>query len=286
MKPAYTPQTIEAAEQLDRLNAIAISEIKNDNSRRAYKNALKAFFLWYGWGKMITPQCLEAYRSYMIAENYAPPTINIRIAALRKLAQVAYAEKCITKEQYEQAEQIAGVTPQAPIPIRKGLKAEQIQAVIDAPLARNAVRTALKRMKDRAIVALMLTCGVDAEEITNLTLESYKIQKGNYLLVGVKRKEKTRTVVLTTRAIGPLKDWLNTLPDRYKLESTNPLFPPTLNNKITEGKTSVFTVKATLLRYCHQTGVPSSARMLKATFAMRTQEQIKALQQAQDLQGR
>ena len=82
--------TAEAA-AMARITALVLDALPSPESRRAYSRALDGFLMWCRdqGATGFTKATVNAYRAHLEAQGLAPSTINLRLAAIRKLAMEA-----------------------------------------------------------------------------------------------------------------------------------------------------------------------------------------------------
>ena len=73
------------------LRKLVVDSLSSVHSRRAYGFALDHFFAWYGAGSrtLLSKTIVQDYRSALERQGLSPSTINIRLAAVRKVAAEA-----------------------------------------------------------------------------------------------------------------------------------------------------------------------------------------------------
>jgi len=78
-------------EQWERLKALALDGVSSPHSRRAYSKALDGFLVWYQLEPRpgLTKATVTAYRAYLENLGLSSSTINVRLAAIRKLVSEA-----------------------------------------------------------------------------------------------------------------------------------------------------------------------------------------------------
>ena len=71
--------------------SLAIDAVSSAHSKRAYEKALKVFFAWYAAEARppLSRAIVQQYRSVLESAGLAPPSINLRLSAIRKLAAEA-----------------------------------------------------------------------------------------------------------------------------------------------------------------------------------------------------
>ena len=73
---------------------LVLDGLQSEHSRRAYHRALSKLFRWYpsnAAGEGFTRAVVQRYRSHLTDRNLAPASINLALAAVRKLASEAAA---------------------------------------------------------------------------------------------------------------------------------------------------------------------------------------------------
>ena len=73
---------------------LVLDALPSPHSRRAYGRALEEFFDWYpsnAFGEGFTRAVLGRYRSHLIERGLSAASVNLALAALRKLASEAAA---------------------------------------------------------------------------------------------------------------------------------------------------------------------------------------------------
>lgn len=125
-------------------------------SKRAYEFAIDDFVAWYCSEPRLafSKTVVLRYRIEMESRHLAPATINLRLAAVRRLAYEAADTGLLSPELAAGIRRVKGAKR---IGMRLGnwLTAEQSRSLLQAPDAQS-----LKGRRDRAILALLLGCGL------------------------------------------------------------------------------------------------------------------------------
>jgi site-specific recombinase XerC len=71
--------------------SLAVDAVSSAHSKRAYQKALKDFLAWYSAEARppFSGAIVQQYRSVLESAGLAPPSINLRLSAIRKLATEA-----------------------------------------------------------------------------------------------------------------------------------------------------------------------------------------------------
>jgi len=137
------------------------------------------------------------YRSHLESRQLAPGTINLRLGAVRRLAYEAADCGLLSADLAAGIRRVKGVKK---LGIRLGnwLTAEQGNALWQAP-----DRQRLKGKRDRALLALLLACGLRRHEAVALTLDHLQQREEHWAIVDLVGKGgHVRTV--------PVPDWVRT----------------------------------------------------------------------------
>ncbi len=146
------------------------------------------------------------YRIHLESRNLAPGTINLRLGAVRRLAYEAADCGLLSPDLAAGVRRVKGVKK---IGVRLGnwLTAEQSQRLWQAPNGE-----CMKEKRDRAILAILLACGVRRHEAVNLNLGHIQQREEHWAIVDLKGKAGHSTI--------PMPAWVKTLLDQW-LQTAN-----------------------------------------------------------------
>src|SRR5581483_6332647 len=183
--PYPAPVPLEAVKRL------VLDAVSSPSTRTMYGKALDDFFAWrVGQGNPpFTRAALQAHRAVLESKGYSPSTINQRLAAVKKLAREAAANGWLDAETAAGIDQVAGVKQQG---CRAGnwLSRGQAEALINCPDA-----STLKGKRDRAVLALLVGCGLRRGEAVGLTLDHIQQRDGRWVIVDLRGKHgRVRTI--------------------------------------------------------------------------------------------
>ena len=176
--------TPEAA-ALERIKALVLDGLSSPQSKRAYGHALDDFLGWSqreAAGQPFTKALVNAYRSSLEVRNLAPSTVNVHLAAVRKLAWEAADNGLLPRDAAAAIARVKGVGRGG---TRTGtwLTVPLAEALIAAPNAGT-----LKAKRDRALLAVLVGCGLRREEAANLPLERIQQREGRWVIVDMRGK--------------------------------------------------------------------------------------------------
>ena len=167
-----------------------VDSVSSVHSRRAYGFALDEFFGWYRTHVRapFSKAVVQEYRSHLEAQRLSSSTINVRLAAIWKLAAG-----------------IAKVKGAKQRGVRAGNWLEQPQA---RELLRTPVGSSRRIIRDRAILGLLLGCALRRGELVALEVEHLQQRVGRWVLPDVRGKgNRLRTV--------PVPCWVKELLDAW-----------------------------------------------------------------------
>src|SRR5262249_44756378 len=150
-----------------RLKDLVLDSVSSPITKRVYNLGLDEFFEWFGKEPRpsFSKATVSACRVALEARGLGSVSINVRITAVRKLALEAADNGLLAPEL---AAGIARVKSAKPKGRRVGnwLSPQQAQALLNAPDI-----TTNKGLRDRAILAVLLGCGLRRSEVASLTLK-------------------------------------------------------------------------------------------------------------------
>jgi site-specific recombinase XerD len=147
------------------VKALVLDSVSSPITRRVYNLGLDEFFAWFGQEPRpgFTKATVSAWRVSLEARGLGSSSIIIRMSAIRKLAAEAADNGLLAPEL---AAGIARVKSAKTQGIRTGnwLSLRQAQALLSAPDA-----STTKGLRDRAIIAVLLGCGLRRSEVAALS---------------------------------------------------------------------------------------------------------------------
>jgi site-specific recombinase XerD len=247
------PVHVDLAETYHLLISLVLDAVPSPHTKRAYNRALKDFIDWYlAQDQPLTKATVHRYRSYLEDNGFSASNINQRLAAIRKLVREA-TDNGLMDERL--AGGILRVKSVKQLGRRLGnwLSSEDAKALIDAP-----PKNTLKGQRDRAMLAIMLGCGLRRSEV--VTVKWGQIQKrfGRWVLVDIEGKGgRVRSVAIPRWVKVALDDWCRA---GELSNNKGPVFK-TVNRwgQVQRDKLSVDTVLDTVRLYGRMIGEPELA---------------------------
>src|SRR5689334_2840766 len=170
---------VESVGEWDRLKALVLDSVSSPITRRVYNMALDEFIDWFRQAVRpgFTKATVSAWRASLEARGLGSSSIIIRMSAVRKLAAEAADNGLLAPEL---AAGIARVKSAKSIGIRVGnwLSLRQAQTLLNTPDAGT-----VKALRDRAILAVLLGCGLRRSEVAALTIGHIQQWDGRWCIV-------------------------------------------------------------------------------------------------------
>src|ERR1700689_3346314 len=162
-----------------RLKTLVLDSVSSPITKRVYNLGLDEFFAWYELEPRpgFTKATVSAWRVALEARGLGPISINGRITAVRKLAVEAADNGLLAPELASGIARIKGVRSHG-VRVGNWLSLQQAQRLLNTP----DVRTK-KGLRDRAMFATLLGCGLRRSELANLTMKHVQQRDNRWCIV-------------------------------------------------------------------------------------------------------
>jgi site-specific recombinase XerD len=183
---------------------MVLDGLPSAHSRRAYARALFDFFhRRRGVGRpQLNKSVVQRYAAELRDAGMAPSSVNQRLSAIRKLAQEAADNGLLDA-------QVAGGIRAVKGARREGrrtgnwLTREEAQSWLSAPYRRT-----VRGRRDRALLAVLIGCGLRRSEAASLTFEHVQQRDGRWVLVDlIGKRDKVRSVPMPNWAKAAIDEW-------------------------------------------------------------------------------
>ena len=192
-------KTVLRLADLEHAKSAVLNSLPSPESRRSYEFAIRNFVEWYCSEPRLALNriVVTRYRMQLEQLRLASSTINQRLAAVRRLAYEASDAGLLSPELAAGIKRVKGVK-QLGVRLGNWLTSEQGRALMEAP----TVET-LRGKRDRAILAVLLGCGLRRSELVHLNVEHVQQREGHWAIVDLVGKGgHVRTVPLPGWAKG------------------------------------------------------------------------------------
>jgi site-specific recombinase XerD len=152
---------VPQAAHWQRLKQLVLDSVCSPITRRVYNLGLDEFFSWFSLEPRpgFTKATVSAWRVALEARGLGAVSINVRITAVRKLAVEAADNGLLAPELANGIVRVKGVASKG-IRLGNWLSVKQAQTLLNTPDT-----TTTKGLRDRAILAVLLGCGLRRSEV-------------------------------------------------------------------------------------------------------------------------
>ena len=199
---------VPQAAHWQRLKRLVLDSVSSPITRRVYNLGLDEFFEWYGREPLpgFTKATVCAWRVALEARGLGAVSINVRITAVRKLAVEAADNGLLAPELANGIARVKGVASKG-VRLGNWLSIRQAQALLNAPDA-----SITKGLRDRAILAILLGCGLRRSEVAALTMGHIQQRDGRWCIIDLRGKHgRVRTV--------PMPNWVKMAMDAWAVRA-------------------------------------------------------------------
>jgi integrase len=178
-----------------KLKALVLDSVSSPITKRVYNLGLDEFFAWFSQEPRngFTKATVAAWRVALEARGLGAVSINVRITAIRKLAVEASDNGLLAPELASGITRVKGVASKG-VRLGNWLTVKQAQTLLNTP---NANTT--KGLRDRAILAVLLGCGLRRSEVAALTFSHVQQRDGRWCIVDLVGKHgRVRTIPVPT----------------------------------------------------------------------------------------
>jgi site-specific recombinase XerD len=203
-KKALWNKTRVTLPELDQSKAAVLNSLQTTDSQRSYRHAIDEFIEWYcseprlSFNRMVVTR----YRIHLQSRQLSAGTINLRLASIRRLAYEAADAGLLSPEMAAGIRRVKGAKK---LGVRLGnwLTAPEARSLWQLPTTET-----LKGKRDRAILAVLLGCGLRRRELTQLTVDHFQRREDHWAIVDLIGKAgHIRTV--------PVPDWVKNSVDEW-----------------------------------------------------------------------
>lgn len=201
-KPA--PKRVLALPDLEQAKAAVLASLTSTSGQRTYDHAIREFVGWYCSEPRLAfnRTVVLRYRIHLEQLHYAPATINLRLAAVRRVAYEAADAGLLSPELAAGIRRVKGLRR---IGVRLGnwLTPEQGRRLVTG-----TTPVTLRERRDHAMLAMLIGCGLRRGEPLALQVESIQQREEHWVIADLLGKAgHVRTV--------PIPGWVKTAIDAW-----------------------------------------------------------------------
>ena len=189
---------------LEHVKSAVLVTLRSPESQRSYRRSIEDFVSWYCSEPRLSfnKTVVTRYRIHLEDQLLSPGTINVRLAAVRRLAYEAADTGLLSPDLAAGIRRVKGVKK---LGMRLGnwLTVDEARSLWQLPN-----RNTVKGKRDRAILATLLGCGLRRRELIALTLDHIQRREDHWAIVDLVGKGgHIRTV--------PMPDWVKQTIDSW-----------------------------------------------------------------------
>ena len=189
---------------VDAIVQVVVDSVSSVQTKRAYKRALIDFLAWFKNANQATlnKAVVQRYAAELGEAGLSPANINQRLSAIRKLAREGADNDLLPEQVANGIRNVTGVRQEGH-KTGRWLTRERAQELLNAPDT-----TRLKGLRDRAILAMLIGCGLRRTEAARLSFHHVQQREGRWVIVDlVGKRNKVRSVPMPSWAKAAIDAW-------------------------------------------------------------------------------
>jgi len=203
-KKKRSPKRVLALPDLEQSKAAVLNSLTSTSGQRTYDRAITDFVDWYCSEPRLAfnRTVVLCYRISLEQQQYAPTTINLRLAAVRRVAFEAADSGLLSPELAAGIRRVQGVRR---IGVRMGnwLTAEQGKRLLAA-----LDRSSLRGKRNYAILATLIGCGLRRGELLALRVDGIGLREEHWVIADLLGKGgHVRTVPIPAWVKAAIDAW-------------------------------------------------------------------------------
>jgi Site-specific recombinase XerD len=202
-KKKRAPKKVLKFLDLEQSKSAVLNSLTSPSSQRSYDHAIREFIEWYCSEPRLAfnNPVVTRYR-ISLEQQYAPSTINPRLAAVRRLAYEASDCGLLSPDLAAGIRRVKGAR-RLGVRISNWLTVEEGRRLIGA-----FGMLTPKQRRNRAMIAVLIGCGLRRAEAASLKLEDIQLREGHWVIADLNGKGgHIRTV--------PMPDWVKRSVDEW-----------------------------------------------------------------------
>jgi len=171
------PKRVLALPDLEQAKSAVLNTLTSRGGQRTYDHAINEFVEWYCSEPRLAfnRTVVLRYRS-LEQKQYAPSTINLRLVTVRGVAYEAAESGLLSPELAAGIRRVKGVR-RLGIRVGNWLTAEQGKRLLESTGANT-----LRSKRNRAMLSMLIGCGLWRGELLSLTVESIQLSEEHWVI--------------------------------------------------------------------------------------------------------
>src|SRR5271168_203611 len=188
----------------EKVKALVLDSVSSPITKRVYNMALNEFMEWFQQAPRpgFTKATVHAWRVSLEERGLGSSSIIIRMSAIRKLAAEAADNGLLAPELAAGISRVKSVKSTG-IRVGNWLSQRQAQALLSAPDI-----STVRGLRDRAILAVLLGCGLRRSEVAALTFAHVQQRDGRWCIVDLVGKHGRVRII-------PMPTWVKVAIDAW-----------------------------------------------------------------------
>src|ERR1035438_1857534 len=197
------PKTVLRLPDLEQWKNAVLNSLAAASSQESYGHAIDEFIGWYCSEPRLAfnRTVVLRYRFFLERKNLAPSTINVRLAAIRRLAYEASDTGLLSPDLAAGIHRVKGAK-RLGVRVGNWLTIDQSKTLLGQP------SDSLRGKRDRAILALLIGCGLRRAELVGLRTGDFQVREEHCVIADLVGKGKhIRTVPVPLWAKRAVDEW-------------------------------------------------------------------------------
>lgn len=201
-RKAKKPKSVLKLPDLDYSKSAVLNSLPSLNSRRSYEHAIRDFIEWYcseprlAFNKTVVTR----YRIALEQREYAPSTINLRLAAVRRLAYEASDCGLLSPDLAAGIRRVKGAK-RLGVRVGNWLTAEQGKKLLAVHSGKE-----LRDLRNHAVLAMLLGCGLRRAELVAVKIGDFELREEHWVLADLIGKGRHMRTI-------PVPSWVKSAVD-------------------------------------------------------------------------
>ena len=190
-KKRKSPKRILALPDLEQAKSAVLNTLTSKSGQRTYDHAITEFVEWYCSEPRLAfnRTVVLRYKISLEQRQYAPSTINLRLAAVRRIAYEAADSGLLSPELAAGIRRVKGVR-RLGVRVGNWLTAEQGKKLLEA-----ADTETLRGKRNHAMLSPLIGCGPRRAELLGLTMGAIQLREEHWVIadmVGIGSENRDR----------------------------------------------------------------------------------------------
>ena len=178
------PKTVLKLPDLEQSKSAVLNSLASASSKRSYDHAIREFIDWYCSEPRLAfnRTVVTRYRIALEQHPYAPSTINLRLAAIRRLAYEASDCGLLSPDLAAGVRRVKGVR-RLGVRVGNWLTAEEGKKLLGTENA-----DTLRSRRNGVLLSVLIGCGLRRAQVTILRFEDFQLREGHWVISDLRGK--------------------------------------------------------------------------------------------------